>query len=203
MFYIYWIIGASILLLLAAWLGKQLHTEFKSIFGILIDSRGRMSLNRFQIFMWTWFILSTFLAMLVVKGHEEAFAIEAHLVILMGISIASTTLGSAVKTNKNLSRRGYIKGFGLSFYQAYRKAEAFETTQPRFMQLFLEEEGEYADKVINISKYQNFIFTFVLGIAYIYLTMSLKTYPTFSEQMLWLIGISHSGYIGGKIPDKD
>jgi hypothetical protein len=76
------------------------------------------------------------------------------------------------------------------------------TITARFAQIWLEEEGDQADRVVSITKYQNFIFTLViLGF---YFTAAWKSggLPELPEGIVWLIGISHAGYVGGKVPDK-
>jgi hypothetical protein len=76
------------------------------------------------------------------------------------------------------------------------------TIKPHFSQIWLEEEGDGADQVISITKYQNFIFTLVVIAFYIVAAWRLGGLPELPESIVWLIGISHAGYVGGKIPDK-
>ncbi len=73
--------------------------------------------------------------------------------------------------------------------------------QPRPAQLFLEEEGREADQVVSITKFQNFVFTLVVAFAYVVLTIKAQDYPVLPQQVLWLIGISHAGYVAGKVPN--
>lgn len=73
----------------------------------------------------------------------------------------------------------------------------------RFSQVLLEEEGDNADLVVSPTKFQNLILTVVAGVALIVMIASQKTLDlTLSEQFLWLLGISHASYVGGKIPNK-
>ena len=78
--------------------------------------------------------------------------------------------------------------------------------------MFLLEEGDYADEVVDVTKFQNFGFTIVLVVAYvamaIHTIVDAKTaakvteLPSFSGTFLVLLGISYAGYVGGKIPPQ-
>jgi hypothetical protein len=207
-----WAIFGFILLAFAAWAGKK--SQFNSFLGILIDVRERYSLNRFQLVMWTLLILSSFLGLLfgpflewltgtvtltkaLQEGLPKAFNIGKELLGLLGISVTSATIAGAVKDNKNLTRPESISGGG-----RFAAASNAPSVPPRLLQIILEEEGQGANKIISVSKFQNFIFTVALGVVYIALTATTGKYPVFDQQILWLIGISHAGYVGGKIPDK-
>jgi hypothetical protein len=73
----------------------------------------------------------------------------------------------------------------------------------RLMQIVLEEEGSDAG-LVSVTKFQNTVFTFVLWVLYVVLLISSnpKALPEFPAEALWLIGISHAGYVTWKIPDK-
>jgi hypothetical protein len=101
----------------------------------------------------------------------------------MGISAGSAVLATGVKGIKNLGK-------------------VSPTTSSNFSQIWLEEEGGNADKVVNITKFQNFIFTPVILGVYVTMTWQNGTLPPLPDNVVWLIGISHVGYVGGKIPDK-
>lgn len=81
---------------------------------------------------------------------------------------------------------------------------------PRLGQIFLLEEGAYADQAIDIGKYQNFIFTIVLVIAFVAINIHaivkgggvISALPSFSGTFLILIGISQAGYVANKIPNQ-
>ena len=55
----YWIITLLVTLFLFLLIGVLIKGN---IFGVLIDSRGKMSLSRFQLSVWSWLIISTFFA---------------------------------------------------------------------------------------------------------------------------------------------
>lgn len=217
-FYLSWAISAFILLLLVAWVGYKAEFEAlakkHTISGVLIDVRERYSLNRLQLVMWTVLILSTFLGLLfsnLISDPSKALAIPSQLLGLMGISVASATVAGAVKDYKNATRPDKIAG-GEGFLKTSKtRASVTSTTQetatgqaPSFVQVFLEEEGSLGEnRVISVTKFQNFVFTLALGVIYVVLAVKAGGYPVLDEKVLWLIGISHTGYIGGKLPNKD
>jgi hypothetical protein len=197
MFEIDWAIAFAVLLALTTWLGMS---TTKSLLGILIDGRGRFSLTHFQIVIWTLIILSSLIAVLITQNFDPTkLSISPQLLGLMGISAGSAVLATGVKGAKDapgaIANVANAGTFTLS-------SGATTTIAPRFAQIWLEEEGDLADKVVSITKYQNFIFT--LTIIGVYVAIALKTdgLPVLPENVIWLIGISHAGYVGGKIPDK-
>jgi len=210
-FYCCWLISAVILLLFAACAGRKAKftalSKQSTIFGILIDSRERYSLNRFQLVMWTILILSTFLGLLFSNLFSDpivALSIPNELLGLLGISAGSATVACAVKDYKNTTRAEKITG-GEGFHSSRGHATGTTYEQnPSFVQIFLEEEGTQGDnKIVSITKFQNFIFAVALGVIYVVLTIKARGYPVLHEKVLWLIGISHASYFGGKLPDKD
>ncbi|HMV81564.1 MAG TPA: hypothetical protein PLD20_24845 [Blastocatellia bacterium] len=213
-FYLSYGISALVLLLLTWWAGRQAKFEalgYKpTIWGMLIDNRERFSLNRLQIVVWSLLILSTFLAVLAQNLRSDpgkALALPKELLSLLGISVSSAVVVGAIKNYKDVTRPETIAG-GRGFLnqrKAVSKAEGIvvKAQQPSFIQVFLEEEGiEGENQVISITKFQNYVFTVALWVVYVVLAMKARGYPALDENVLWLIGISHAGYIGGKLPNK-
>ena len=196
-FQIWWILSSLALLILAVWIGK--HTT-KQYLGILIDGRGRYSLTHFQIVLWTIVILSSALGVLISKGFDAtAFGFSSQLLGLMGISAGSAVLATGVKGAKD------APGSTANVARAGTFTLSDGTTvpiTPSFPQIWLEEEGDQADKVVSITKYQNFIFTLVIVGFYVTIAWKGGGLPILPDNVVWLIGISHAGYVGAKIPDK-
>jgi len=196
-FVLWWFVSLLALLFLAVCAGRQTG---RGNLGILIDSRGRYSLTHFQITLWTIVILSSVLGVLISQGFQtNDFQIPPQLLGLMGISAGSGVLATGVKGTKdapgapaNVARAGT---FTLS-------DGTTSTIAPCFSQIWLEEEGDQADKVVNITKYQNFIFTLVILGFYVSMALKSGTLPTLPDNLVWLIGISQAGYVGGKVPNK-
>ena len=192
-FQFWWGVSFVVLLLLALWMGKQ--TKGGTL-GILIDNRGRYSLTHFQVVLWTIVILSSVLGVWISGGFSpEAIQIPPELLGLMGISAGSGVLATGVKANKDASS-AKVRRAGI--FQPSTGAPI--TIVPRFAQIWLEEEGELEG--VNITKYQNFIFTLVILGVYVSMACKSGTLPTLPANVVWLIGISHAGYVGGKVPDK-
>jgi len=196
-FQFWWLVSLLALLALARWVGRQTG---QGTLGILIDGRGRYSLTHFQVVLWTIVILSSVLGVLISQGfNPKAVQFPPELLGLMGISAGSGVLATGVKGSKdapgsraNVARTG---PFTLS-------NGTTTTIAARFAQIWLEEEGDQADKVISITKYQNFIFTLVILGFYVTAAWKSGGLPELPERIVWLIGISHAGYVGGKVPDK-
>ena len=196
-FHLWWCVSFVALLLLAFWVGSA---SGRGILGILIDGRGRYSLTHFQVTLWTIVILSSLLGVLISQGFKlpEAFKIPPELLGLMGISAGSAVLATGVKASKdgpgpaNVARAGT---FTLSDGKT-------TTINPCFAQIWLEEEGDLADQVVSVTKYQNFIFTLVIAGFYVTMAWQSGTLPILPQSIVWLIGISHAGYVGTKVPDK-
>lgn len=84
--------------------------------------------------------------------------------------------------------------------------------RPRFRQVFLVEEGDQVDSLIDIAKFQNFWFTILAVVGYVALAIAevadlddateLKSLPNFDAGLVALIAISHAGYLAAKIPDR-
>lgn len=195
---------------LAIWAGAALliiaFAVVTSVLGhssnILIDDRGRYSLTRFQIVLWTIVVLSLICG--VAGGRLFAnepdvlgFVIPNEVLGLLGISVGSTVLATAMKIGKSSTH-------------ADRIAANPHGAKASFWEMLMTEEGAAANKAIDITKFQNFIFTIVLVLAYVTLAISeicaqhspagITSLPTFSPTFLMLLGISHAGYLGGKIP---
>ena len=191
-FTVAWI--ASLLVLIATyglvgWLTQQSFT------GLLVDNRGRISLNNFQLSLWSVLVLSTLLAAFFTSGLDPvALEVPEQLLVLMGISVGSATASVAVKSVKDMPKDNKVGRKGV------KPAEG-EKIEPKVSQVYLEEEGDRADQVVSISKFQNFVLTLVVAFAYIVLTLRTQDYPPLPDQVLWLIGISHAGYLAGKIPN--
>jgi len=186
------------LLTLIAWLiGKA--TQYNGLCAILIDNRGRYSLTHFQVVVWTFTIMATFLSVLILnKFNPDLISIPPELLGLMGVSASSAILATGVKAVKDASGASIARDGTIITTKAGEKI----TIAPHFAQIWLEEEGDLADQTINITKFQNFIFTIVALFAFIALAFKASALPTLPESVVWLLGISHAGYTGGKIPDK-
>jgi hypothetical protein len=198
--YIAWAVSAVVLVAIAVWLGMSIR---RSVFGVLIDSRGRYSLSQFQLVLWTLVLLSliagVFWGRLLgdAEGGALNFTIPSEVLMVLGINLGSTTLAKAIKTSKDTTRPETV-------------AASDERDPPRFQQVFLLEEGEMADKVVDVTKLQKFAVTLILLVAYVALAITtidaaasisdIRSLPGFAATFVTLLGLSHAGYLGGKLP---
>ena len=199
-FFIIWIVSGVILLLLAGGVGKGATGNWT---GILIDGRGRYSLTHLQTTAWTLLILSAFVATLIAHNFDATkVTIASEILQLMGIAAGSAVLATGVKGAKDAAGSGAtVASEGKT---VTRPDDTTQTISAKFSQIWLEEEGKLADKVVSITKFQNFIFTLVALVVFAALCVAASDLPAkLPEHLVWLLGISHAGYIGGKIPDKN
>jgi hypothetical protein len=197
-FLVAWIVAAIVLILLAWWIGGQ---ATGNALGILIDARGRYSLTHFQVVLWTIVILSSAIGVLVKhRFSPDNFGLTPQLLGLMGISAGSAILTTGVKAAKDApGATARVARAGMTMALAGGRQR---TISAMVSQIWLQEEGEFADQVVDITKFQNFIFTLVVLGFYITLAVHADGLPVLPDNVVALIGISHAGYVGGKIPDK-
>lgn len=195
----WWAGSAVVLIGLALALGLIVT---KRLLGLLIDSRGRYSLTHLQLSLWTIVILSLLAGVFFGRWQHNVdplgFTIPSATLELLGISVGSAVAVTAAKVAKNTTRPANVA------------ASAPGPWRPSLTQIFLQEEGSYADQVVDITKFQNFVITIVLVLAYIGLAVHTVTaagdaskvaaLPTFGGTFLVLLGISHAGYLAGKLP---
>jgi len=205
-FYVLWFVAILVLLLLAGLAGRASKHGW---LGILIDGRGRYSLNHLQIVMWTVLVLSTMLALFFYSRPPtlQAFAIPNTLLLLMGISVGSAATAGAIKSGKAV-KNAAVQVQGILPAAAVVPGGAL-FIPPHPAQVVLQEEGPLIDQVVDVTKFQNLIFTLVLGVTYVVLLLDsvgvgTPGYPNLdaAPNLLWLLGISHAGYLAGKLPDK-
>lgn len=86
---------------------------------------------------------------------------------------------------------------------------ARDANTPGLSQIFMLEEGAMADQAVDVTKFQGFIITLILVVAYIvdsahtihaaHRVTDFTSLPNIRGEFLVLLGISHAGYLGGKI----
>ncbi|MFL6164422.1 MAG: hypothetical protein ACJ74U_19680 [Jatrophihabitantaceae bacterium] len=208
---VWWAIIAAAILGLMVVIGLAVN---RRPFGILIDTRGRYSLTQLQVSMWTVVVLSLIAGTFAGRWQHHVpnplhFTIPSQLLGVLGISLGSGVVATVVKSTKDATNTLNVAASEPSKL-ALKTLEP--SWQPRFAQVFMEEEGTYADEVVDISKFQNFIITLVLVTAYVGTVISalhgiknardFSTLPTFDTTFLTLLGISHGAYVAGKIPPQ-
>jgi len=201
-----WAVAAALLLALAARLGALVKLK-PSPFGILLDPRGRYSLNRLQLVVWSVVIVSLVAGVFfgrLIEGVDDplGFTIPDQVLGLLGISVGTAVTVGAVKATKSATSGA---SDALASYQNTRR-------MPFSGQVFLLEEGDRADEVLDVSKFQSFGITIVLVVAYVAMAIHaivnaksashVTALPDISGTFLVLLGISYGGYAGGKLPSQ-
>jgi hypothetical protein len=195
--------------------------------GLLIDSRNKMSLSRFQMTLWTLVVLSGYLTGAlanIFKGANDplAIALQPELWILMGISTTSLVGSPLIKSTKETKQPdGAEKAGTFKLLAAQRGITDFETkglivvnTKPEnasWSDMFGGEETGNAAH-LDLAKVQMFFFTIILVLTYavalgkMFYEMPdvIKDLPNLSSGMTTLLGISHAGYLTNKgIPHSE
>ncbi len=149
-----------------------------------------------EAIFWSWGIWGR-----LIDGASNplSFSIPSEVLGLIGIVSGSGVAAGVVKSSKDTMA-------------SERIAASSHSDPPRLSQIFLMEEGAYADKVIDITKFQGFVITLILLVAYAALAVhavhdagsakGLAALPGFSGTFLTLLGISQGTYIAGKIPSQ-
>jgi hypothetical protein len=202
-----WAVSAVGIVGLAVWVGRMV-TGRKS--GLLIDARGRYSLTHLQVALWTVVILSLVAGTAVGRvWHSTSplgFDIPGELLAVMGISLGSGVLTTAAKASKDATRPQNVSAAMTE--QLMERSGLTETERerwrPRFRQIYTQEEGAFADEVVDIGKFQNFVITLVLVLAYIVAVAqaldaagsvtAFRALPGFHGVFLILLAVSHGAY---------
>lgn len=193
-----WIVSALVIVLLAVVLPGRLGAQ-----NVLRDARGRYSLSRLQVLLWTVVLLSLISGMAFGRfaaGQVDVagFQIPQQVLMLLGISIGSGVVAAAVKVAKSTSRPDSVAAYPLG------------REGGRLWEMLTVEEGASAGKSIDLAKFQNFVITVLLVLLYVAQAVSalravgnpagIAGLPAFSDAFLVLLGVSHAGYLLGKIP---
>ncbi|MFQ6099779.1 MAG: hypothetical protein ACE5OS_00890 [Anaerolineae bacterium] len=89
------IVATAVMLVIAAVVGLA---KGKGVFGVLIDGRGKYSLSRLQILLWTALIIGGYFGIALPK---LAFVTIPNDVLgLLGVTLGSTVISTAIKANK-------------------------------------------------------------------------------------------------------
>lgn len=195
-----WPAGATLVVCFAILCGRSV--EFGPL-SILFDERGRCSLTRLQVLSWTTVVFSLIASVALLRvlaGAPDAlgFEIADELLIVLGISLGSGVVAAAVKSAQDATFSAQIA--------AGIPDDEREPSSPKWRQLVLVEAGAGADQVVDVAKFQNLLITIVVVASYCaYVLRSLGSetivvaLPGFSETVLLLVGISHAGYLAGKL----
>jgi len=195
--------------------------------GAFTNERNRISLSQTQSILWTVLILSAFLA----GAHHNLdrgllnpleIVVPESLWMLMGISVVSlvgTPMLSSRRKSQSADPQEEATAVNIlvdqgrdpsSLTMSGRLVANEYLKDARWSDLFEAEEVSRAGR-IDFSKVQMTLFTIAVGIMYanaISKALGQETgfqeFPSLSETMVFLIGISHAGYLVNKVsPERE
>jgi hypothetical protein len=184
-----WLLTAMILSIYICILGKAITLQW---LGVFIDERNKVSMSRLQMATWTVVVISGFFVMALMRlkaGTDQIIApIPDQLLVLLGIGTGSLVASPVIKT----SNRSTLHSNSTS--QEARFTDVFKTER-------IGEKG-----LLDLPKVQMFFFTVVAVFVYCAMLWKMFTgqsgyyleFPPLTEKLLWLLGISHAGYLTGK-----
>jgi hypothetical protein len=145
------------------------------------NPRAPYSLSRTQLAFWTGLIVSSFLYVLIINGFNVPRMDDVNL-ILLGISMGTTALASSIDSSQEKGKR-----------HQNQPSDGF------FIDILSDNQG------VSIHRFQNIIWTLVIGTIYIVFVFSHEALPdsnTITNQLLILMGIGSGTYLGLKIPEN-
>jgi hypothetical protein len=153
----------ALMVLVAAVAGLR---RSKSIWGIFIDSRDTWSLTQFQLVLWTFVIIPVLIAAVIGRATKDPLTawdltVPGEVWGLLGISLGSTALATAVKAQKN-NPPGNPLGAG------DRVLARTDATKARISDMFAYDEGTGALTRLDVTKFQNFVFAVALAVTYLW-----------------------------------
>lgn len=177
-----------------------------TIWGIFIDSRDTWSLTQFQLVLWTFVIIPVLIAVVIGRATKDPstawdLTVPAEIWGLLGITIGSTALAVAIKSQKNDPADNPLGAGNRVLAREFAK-------QARISDMFAYDEGTGALTRLDVTKFQNFVLTAALAVAYLWNCLwlfrtagspsAITALPAFSGVALGILGISHAGYLTGK-----
>ncbi|MET9632133.1 hypothetical protein ABZX92_32195 [Lentzea sp. NPDC006480] len=193
-----WLVSALVIVLLAVVIPSRLGA-----LSVLRDARGRYSLSRLQVMLWTVVLLSLIAGMAFGRfaaGQVDVagFQIPSQVLWLLGISLASAVVAAAVKVVKSTNRPEAVAAYPMG------------KEGGKLWEMLTVEEGASAGKSVDLTKFQNLVVTVLLVALYVAQAVSalkavnnpagIAGLPAFSDAFLVLLGVSHAGYLLGKMP---
>ena len=214
-----WFSTIGVIILFMAALGILIN---KKVFGILIDSRCKMSLSRLQLVLWTILIVSCIFALSIYYQSMD-ITIDERIWALLGVSIGSTAGAIMIKGVKQVNQPSDKLVASLSSETSNEGLlhVTNSVNKAKFSDMFKGDEiSDY--NYIDISKVQMFFFTVAAWFGYVgviwshtfkvvkeitnaaneTITQTVYVFPELSTGIITLIGISHVGYLTVKATDK-
>jgi hypothetical protein len=200
-----WLVTVAAILLLCGCIGMAIKDSWT---GVIESARNRVSLSRLQAYAWTVLVLSGFLTAAASNFYLEAdmtalsIVIPPQLLAAMGIASASLVAAPALLSLKAVppaaAAAAAAQGVSAGIHRRADSAAA------GWLDIFRgDEQGNCATP--DLSKIQQFLIT--LGLVALYGALlgqmflnpgGIDQLPPLSENFVWLLGISHAGYLAYK-----
>lgn len=183
--------------------------------GIVIDNRNRVSLSKLQATCWTVLIMSGLITVAAIRLHRGDASplnieIGPDLLVVMGISAASMVAAPAIlslKADSPADPADLALAARIGDVAPEGKVHGRPTpAQASWADIFRGDEVSNVNSP-DLGKIQQFLITGLLLVYYAILLGRMcwegsfadpVKLPTFDESIVWLLGISHAGYLGYK-----
>ena len=221
----YWLISiialAAFILIVGHAISSKDDTSAKGRWlAALIDERNKMSLSRLQLFIWTVIVLSGYFTaalwnlFVTEKSDPLAVGLPPELWWLLGITTTSFVASPLIlntKTDEEPSKE-VVKSVALQkgVFRADVPREGVvdkneSPDEAGLLDMFTGDEVGNR-RALDMGKVQMFFFTILVVLAYgmslgglfVTTTGQIDEFPTLSESILVLLGISHAGYLAYK-----
>jgi hypothetical protein len=200
-----WLLTVAAIMLLCGCIGMAIKNSWT---GVIESARNRVSLSRLQMYVWTVLVLSGFLTAAAsnfyLAGDMTAMSIviPPQLLAAMGIASASLVAAPALVSLKALppaaAAAAAAQGVSAGIHRRADPAAA------GWLDIFRGDEQGNCDTP-DLSKIQQFLIT--LGLVALYGALlgqmflnpgGIDQLPPLGENFVWLLGISHAGYLAYK-----
>jgi hypothetical protein len=156
--------------------------------------------------LWTFVIIPVLIAAVIGRATADPssawdLTIPGEVWGLLGISIGSTVVATSIKSQKN-GPQGNPLGAG---ERVLTRADA---KNARFSDMLAFDEGTGALSRLDVTKFQNFVFTVAFAVTYLWnclwlfgkavTPVDIHGLPALNGAALGILGISHAGYLTGK-----
>lgn len=200
-----WLLTVAAIVILCCCIGMAIKNSWT---GVIESARNRVSLSRLQMFVWTVLVLSGFLTAAASNFYLSrdmtalSIVIPPELLAAMGIASASLVAAPALVSLKAVpapaAAAAAAQGVSAGIHRRADSAVA------GWLDIFRGDEQGNCDTP-DLSKIQQFLIT--LGLVALYGALlgqmflnpgGIEQLPALGENFVWLLGISHAGYLAYK-----
>lgn len=158
---------------------------------LLPGSNFAFSLAKVQMTLWTVVIVIGFV--LSAAAFKSFPDVNETVVVLLGIGIG-TAVGSLAVVPSRVTEE-------IKIFEASAKAPADKQRLDMFLKskdILADISRDYGSTAADLHRLQNIVFTLIVMVMFIISVASTGTFPTFSNTLLALIGVSGGAYVGFK-----